>query len=180
MEARRADPHLEEVVGYLRLVRRAVVLELAPPLGGFVAAVALMPDRWLLMTAFYAGGSCSAGLLEFLLTWRKLLPRLRAAPPVPQDAVEVSRRRAGLREVFAVVVEVGFLLGCGWFWAAFDDSPFAWGLLFAALLLSVRVVRDLVIRWSIDRWERRNGRILTSLLLGKGEVFYVERGAHAA
>jgi len=180
MEARRADPHLEEVVGYLSLVRRAVVLELVPPLGGFVAAVALLPDRWLVMTAFYAGMSCAGGLVEFLLAWRKLLPRLRAAPPVPRDAVEVSRRRAGLREVSAVVLEVAFLLGCGWFWAAFDDSPFAWGLLFAAALVTLHVVRDLVIRWSIDRWERRNGRILTSLLLGKGEVFYVERAAHAA
>src|SRR5919199_1911004 len=83
-----ADPHLEEVVRYLSPTRRAAVLGLAPPFGGFVAAVVLTPDRWLRITALYVGVSCAFGLLVFLLEWRKLLPRLRAAPPVPLDAVE--------------------------------------------------------------------------------------------
>jgi hypothetical protein len=37
----------------------------------------------------------------------------------------------------------------------------------------------LVELWSVRRWERRNGRVLTSLLLGDGDVFYVERDASA-
>jgi hypothetical protein len=49
VEASRADPHLERVVGYISLARRPAVYELAPPLGGFVAAVVLVPDRWLRM-----------------------------------------------------------------------------------------------------------------------------------
>jgi hypothetical protein len=174
------DPHLEEVVDYVSLVRRAAALELAPPFGGFVAVVVLVPDRWLRITALYVGVSCAFGLLRFLLAWRKLLPRLRAAPPVPPDAVEVKRRPLGLRELFAALLEVGFLLGCGWFWAALEDTSFASGLLFAAVLLSAGAAEDVATRWSLGRWERRNGRILTSLLLGKGEVFYVDRGAHAA
>jgi hypothetical protein len=180
MEAIRADPHLEEVAGYLSLVRRRTVLELAPPLGGFVATVALVPDRWLRLTALYVGISCAFGLLRFLSTWRKLLPRIRAAPPVPPDAVEVKRRPLGLRTVFALLLEVGFLLGCGRLWAALADSSFASGLLFAAVLLSAGAVEDVATRWSLGRWEHRNGRVLTSLLLGKGEVFYVDRDAHAA
>jgi hypothetical protein len=179
METSRTDPHLEKVVGYDSVVRRAGVFELAIPLGGFVAAVMLMPNHWLAMTAFYFGVSCTFGLFQFLLAWRNLLPRFRAAPPVPPDAVEVKRRRTSLRQVWAAPLEVGLLLGGGWFSAAAQDGPFAWGLLFVAVLLSAFAVRDLATRWSIGRWERRNGRILTSLLLGVGEVFYVERGAHA-
>jgi hypothetical protein len=75
---------------------------------------------------------------------------------------------------------LGLLLGSAWLWAALEDTSFAGGLLFAAVLLSFPAVGDVAIRWSIGSWERRNGRVLTSLLLGKGEVFYVERGAHAA
>jgi hypothetical protein len=174
-----ADPHLEEVVRYLSLTRGAAVLGLAPPFGGFVAAVVLTPDRRLLMTAFYVGFSCAAGLLIFLLEWRKLVPRLRAAPPVPLDAVEVRRRSLGLKVIWALALEIALLLGGGWFWAAYDDSSFASGLLFPAVCLSAYAVGDLAVRWSVGRWERRNGRVLKSLLLGEG-VFYVERGAHAA
>jgi hypothetical protein len=181
MEASRVDPHLERVVGYRSVVRQAAVFELVPPFGGFVAAVVLMPDRWLRITALYVGMSCSFGLVSFLLAWRRLLPRLRGAPPVPPDAVEVKRRRRGLTKVWVALLEIGFLLGSAWVWAALDDdTSFASGLLFTAVLLSAFAVRDLATRWSIERWECRNGRVLTSLLLGKGEVFYVERGAHAA
>ena len=174
-----ADPHLEEVVRYLSLTRRAAVLGLAPPFGAFVAAVVLTPDRWLIFTAVYVGGSCAVGLLVFLHAWWKLLRRLRAAPPVPPDAVEVKPRRLGLKVVWAVPLEVGFMLVWGWFWAAFEDSSFASGLLFPATFLSAYAVADLAVRWSVGRWERRNGRVLKSLLLGEG-VFYVERSAPAA
>src|ERR671932_252225 len=112
-----ADPHLEEVVRYLSPTRRAAVLGLAPPFGGFVTAVVLTPDRWLRTTALYVGVSCAFGLLVFLLEGGNPLPRLRAAPPVPLDAIEVRRRPLGLKVVWAVALEVAFLLGGGWFWA---------------------------------------------------------------
>jgi hypothetical protein len=174
------DPHLEEVVGYLSVIRREAVLELAPPLCGFVAAVALMPDRWLRTTALYVGFSCALGLLHFLLAWRRLLPRLRSAPPMPRNAVEVRERRIGLGDAGAMLLQAGFLLGGGWVWAALEDNSFASGLAFAAVLLGAYPLGDLAVRWSVGKWERRNGRVLTSQLLGEGEVFYVERGAHAA
>lgn len=56
---------------------------------------------------------------------------------------------------------------------------FAWGLVAAATLVATGFAADLVELLAIRRWERRNGRIVTSLLLGEGEVFYIERGAHA-
>jgi hypothetical protein len=92
----------------------------------------------------------------------------------------VKRRRPRLKEVWFAPLEIGLLLGPTGVWAAVENTSFAPDLLFAATLLSAFAVRDLASRRSIERWERRNGRILTSLLLGKGEVFYVERGAHAA
>ena len=162
------------------MVRRATILELGPPVSGFVAAVALMPDRWLRMTTLYVGFAFALGLLYFLLLWRKLLPRLRTAPPVPRDAVEVNGRRVGVRDVAAVPGDIGFLLAGAWLWTALEDTSFASGLALSAVLLGALALGDLAIRWSVRRWERRNGRILTSLLLGEGEVLYVERGAHAA
>jgi hypothetical protein len=180
MEPSRADPHREEVVRYPMAEPRTIFFELAPGVGGFVAALALLPSRWLAMTAFFAGCSCLSGLLSFVLSWRKLRRRLRAAPPVPWDAVEVERRGSVWKPVVGVMVNVGFLLGSGWRWAAADDSPFAAGVVLAAALLGVGAVADVAERWSLGRWERRNGRILTSLLLGKGEVFYVEKSPSAA
>jgi|GEM_PF-4572412 hypothetical protein len=72
------------------------------------------------------------------------------------------------------------LLGAAWLTAAVEHTPFAWGLVAAATLVGTGFAADIVELAAIRRWERRNGRILTSLLLGEGEVFYVERGAHAA
>ena len=180
MEVSRVDPHLEEVVRYPTTAPRTIVVQLAPALGGFVAALALLPSRWLVVTAFFAGCSCVFGLLSFVVSWRKLRRRLGAAPPVPWDAVEVERHGSLWKPVVGVVVNVGFLLGSGWFGAAAGDSPFAAGVVVAAVLLGVGAVADVTERWSLGRWERRNGRILTSLLLGAGEVFYVQRGAPAA
>jgi hypothetical protein len=57
VEVSRTDPHLEKVVGYRSVVPRPAVLELAIPLGGFVAAVGLTPNHWLGITAFYAGST---------------------------------------------------------------------------------------------------------------------------
>jgi hypothetical protein len=139
-----------------------------------------MPNRWLAVTVLYVGSSCLVGLLNFLFAWRKLRRRLTAAPYVPRDALEVKRHGVHLREVCGLVFAVTFLLGAGWFWSAVADLPFGWGLFFAATLLGVNAVTDLVIRWTVLRWERRHGRILTSLLLGAGDVFYVERGVRPA
>ena len=179
VEVSRVDPHLEEVVRYPTAAPRTVFVGLAPALGGFVASLVLMPSRWLAMTAFFVGGSCFLGLLSFVLSWRKLRRQFGAAPPPPWDAVEVERNGSLWKLVVGVVLNVGFLLGSGWFWAAADDSRFAVGLLLAAALLGVGAVAGLVERWSLGRWERRNGRILTSLLLGEGEVFYVDRSARS-
>jgi hypothetical protein len=175
-----ADPHLEEVVPYAPAVMPAAALRLAPPLGGFVAAFVLMPGRWLVITVFFVGGACLAGLLSFLFTWRKLRRQLAAAPPVPPGAVEAERHGVRVREIGAFLFELAFLLAAGSFWAAFQDSRFAAGLVFAAALLGAGAVGDVALRWRVGRWERRNGCILTSLLLGPGEVFYVERSARAA
>jgi hypothetical protein len=61
-----------------------------------------------------------------------------------------------------------------------DRSPFAWALLSAAMLVGTSLAADVVELWTVRRWEQRNGRVLTSLLLGDGDVFYVERSAPAA
>lgn len=159
---------------------RTVLVGLAPALGGFVASLVLMPSRWVAMTAFFVGCACLLGLLSFVLSGRKLRRRLGAAPPVPWDAVEVERHGSLWKPLLGVVFNVAFLFGSGWFWGTAEDSPFAVGVFLGATLLGVGAVANLVERWSLGAWERRNGRILTSLLLGKGEVFYVERGARAA
>ena len=174
------DPHLEEVTPYTAMGRRAAVAQVVVAVGGFVAALALLPGRWLPMTAFCVGVSCGGGLFSALLTWRKLRRLLRAASSVPPAAVEVERHDSRIRVVCGVLFEVAFLLGGGWFWSASGDAPFGWGVLFVSALLGVYAVADVAVRWGIGRWERRNGRILTSLLLGAGEVFYVERGARPA
>ena len=173
------DPHLEEVTPYTAIGRRAAVAQVMVAVGGFVAAVALVPDR-LPMIAFYVGLSFVGGLFMALLTWRRLRRLLTAASPVPRAAVEVERRGSRIRLACGVLFEVAFLLGGGWFWSAFDDAPFGSGLLFLSALLGAYALAGVTVRCGIGRWERRNGRILTSLLLGVGEVFYVERGIRAA
>ena len=174
------DPHLEEVAPYTAMGRRAAVAQVVVAVGGFVAAVALVPERWLPMIAFYVGLSFVGGLFSALLTWRRLRRLFRAASSVPPAAVEVERHGSRIRLVCGILYAVAFLLGGGWFWSAFDDAPFGWGVLFVSALLGVYAVAEVVVRWAVGRWERRNGRVLTSLLLGAGEVFYVERGARPA
>ena len=173
------DPHLEEVVPYSPLGRQAAAAEVLSVIGGFVAALALMPNRWLLMTAFFAGICGVAGLLRYVSWRRKLRRRLAAAPAPPPDVVEVRRGRRRGSAVTRVLVAPAFVLGAAWLSSAVDHSPFAWGLLGVATLIGTSLVPDLVELWTVRRWERRNGRVLTSLLLGDGDVFYVERGAHA-
>jgi hypothetical protein len=58
-----------------------------------------------------------------------------------------------------------------------EHSPFAWGLVAAATLVATGFAADLVEFSTIRTWERRNGRVLKSLLL-EG-VFYVEHGHRA-
>jgi hypothetical protein len=173
------DPHLEEVVPYSPLGRQAAVAEVVSTLGSFVAALALMPSRWLLMTAFFAGFCGLAGLFRYVSWRRKLRRQLAAAPAPPPAAVEVRRRRRR-GGAWTIVLRAPALVGAAWLLSAIDHSPFAWGLLGAATLLGTSLVPALVELWTVRRWERRNGRVLTSLLLGDGDVFYVERGAPAA
>jgi hypothetical protein len=167
-----ADPHLEEVTPYSPLGSRAAVAEVVSTLGSFVAALALMPSRWLLMSAFFAGFCGLAGLFRYVSWRRKLRRKLAAAPAPPPDAVEVRRRG---RRVLGVVLAPALLLGAAWLFSAIDHSPFAWGLLGAASLIGTSLTAEAVELWAVRRWERRNGRVLTSLLLGDGDVFYVER-----
>ena len=178
-EVATGDPHLEEVIPYSAIGRRAPVAELAPMLGGFVAALALMPGRWLVMTALFFGATATAGLVQYISWRRKLRRRLAAAPAPPPGSVEVrtSRRRGGA--VRFVVLGPAVLLGAAWLASAMERAPFAWGLLSAATLVGTGLAGDLVELWTVRRWERRNGRVLTSLLLGDGDVFYVERGTRA-
>jgi hypothetical protein len=174
------DPHLEEVVPYSPLGRQAAVAEVVSALAGFAAALALMPSRWLLMTAFFAGFCGIAGVFRYVSWRRKLRRRLASAPAPPPAAVEVRRgRRRGGAWTF-VLLAPAFLLGAGWLSSALEHSPFAWGLLGAATLVGTSLAAEVVELWTVRRWERRNGRVLTSLLLGDGDVFYVERGAPAA
>jgi len=99
---------------------------------------------------------------------------------VPHDSVEVARRESGVvKDFFVICGELALLLGAGWLGAAMDHAPFALGLVLAAALLGRHAVEDAAERWSIDRWERRHGRILRSLLFDD-EVVYVERGLPAS
>jgi hypothetical protein len=52
-------------------------------------------------------------------------------------------------------------------------------LLGVATLVGTALAAEVVEFWVVRRWERRYGRVLTSLLLGDGDVFYVERSAPA-
>ena len=54
------DPHLEEVVSYSSTVGRAA-LQMVPALGGFLAALVLLPSRWLAITALFVSLSCLFG-----------------------------------------------------------------------------------------------------------------------
>jgi hypothetical protein len=117
-----ADPHLEELVPHSPLGSQAAVAEVVSTLGGFVAALALMPGRWLLMTAFFAGCCALAGLFRYVSWRRKLRRTLAEAPAPPRAAFEVRpRRRRGRR----VVLAPAFLLGAAWLSSAVDHSPFA-------------------------------------------------------
>jgi len=174
-----ADPHLEEVVPYSSTVGRAA-LQIVPALGGFLAALVLLPSRWLAITVLFVSLSCLFGLVSYAFAWRKLRRRLAAAPAVPHDSVEVARRESGVvKDFFVICGELALLLGAGWLGAAMDHAPFALGLVLAAALLGRHAVEDAAERWSIDRWERRHGRILRSLLFDD-EVVYVERGLPAS
>jgi hypothetical protein len=132
------------------------------------------------MTAVFVGTCAVAGLFQYVSWRRKLRRRLAAAPPPPSDVVEVRRRRRRSTAVTRILLAPALLLGGAWLTSAADHAPFAWGLLGTATLIGTSFAAGLVEFWTIRSWERRNGRILTSLLLGEGEVFYVERGAHAA
>jgi hypothetical protein len=173
-----ADPHLENVVPYLET--RADLAAVVPTVGGFAAALALMPSRWLLMTAFFAGFCGVAGLFRYVSWRRKLRRRLVAAPPPPPTSVEVRRSRRRGRAVTLAVLTPAVLLGAAWLSSTTEHAPFAWGLLVAATAFGTGFAAEAVELWAVRRWERRNGRVLTSLLLGDGDVFYVERGAPAA
>jgi len=175
-----ADPHLEEIVPYSPMERRTAI-EAVPTVGGFVAALALMPSHWLLMSALFAGICSMAGLFRYVSWRRKLRRKLAAAPPPPAVAVEVRRRpRRRLADAVSLLMAPPLLLAAAWLASAFEDAPFAWGLLVAATTFGTDLVAALVDVSVVRRWERRNGRVLTSLLLGAGEVFYVERSARAA
>jgi hypothetical protein len=174
------DPHLERVTAYSPIGRRAAAAEVVAALGGFVAALVLMPSRWPVMTALFAGCSAAAALFQYVSWRRRLRRQLAAAPPPPPDVVEVRRRRRGRRAVTRVLLAPAFLLGAAWGTSAVEHTPFAWGLVAAATLIATRFAADLVEFSTIHGWEHRNGRVLTSLLLGEGEVFYVERSAHTA
>jgi hypothetical protein len=50
----------------------------------------------------------------------------------------------------------------------------------AAMIVGTGFAADVVEGWAVRRRERRNGRVLTSLLLCDGDVFYVERSAPTA
>jgi Kef-type K+ transport system membrane component KefB len=119
-------------------------------------------------------------LFQYISWRRKLRRQLAAAPPPPPDVVEVRRRRRRGTAVIRFVLAPVFVLGAAWLTSTVEHTPFAWGLVAAATLVATGFAADLVELLAIRRWERRNGRVLTSLLLGEGEVFYVERGAHAA
>jgi hypothetical protein len=137
----------------------------------------LLPSRWPALTALFVGLSCLFGLGSFAFGWRKLRRRLAAAPAVPRDAVEIARRESRLvKDAVGVCGELALLLGVGWLGAATDHAPFAVGRVLAAALLGTQAVEDAAERWSVDRWERRHGRILRSLLFDD-EVVYVERGS---
>jgi hypothetical protein len=174
-----SDPHLERVTPYSPIGRRAAVAEVVPALAGFTAALVLMPGLWPVMTALFVGLSAVAALFQYV-SWRRRLRRLLvAAPPPPPDVVEVRRRRRRGTVVRGILLAPTVLLGAAWLTAVGEHTPFAWGLVVAATLIAIGFAQDLVELVAIRRWERRNGRVLKSLLLGEG-VFYVERGPRTA
>lgn len=168
------------VTPYSPIGRRAAVAEVVPALAGFAAALVLMPSLWPVLTALFVGCSAVSALFQYVSWRRRLARQLAAAPPPPPDVVEVRRPRRRRTAIRRTLLAPAFLLGAAWGTAALEHAPFAWGLVAAATLVGTRFAADLVEFSTIRRWERRNGRVLTSLLLGEGEVFYVERGAHAA
>ena len=172
-----ADPHLERVTPYSPLGRRAPVAEVVPALAGFVAALVLMPSRWPVMTALFVGGSAAVALFQYVSWRRRLRRQLAAAPPPPPDVVEVRRTHRRGTAVMRILLAPAFLLGAAWLTSAVEHTPFAWGLVAAATLVATGFAADLVEFSTIRRWERRNGRVLKSLLL-EG-VFYVEQGPRA-
>jgi hypothetical protein len=151
-----------------------------PALGGFVAALALMPSRWVLMTVLFVGFSAVAGLVQYASWRRELRRRLAAAPPPPPDVVEVRPTRRRGTAAMRVLPAAALLFAGAGLASALEHVPFAVGLLVAATMVGTGFAADVVELWNVRRWERRNGRILTSLLLGEGEVFYVEQSPHAA
>ena len=115
------------------------------------------------------------------------IPRDQAlAPSAIQHALRLSIVEGALSNIHISVTTSAFLtgfallLGAGWVGSVLEDASFAWGLLFAAVLLGASAAADLAEGWSVGRWERRNGRILSSLLLVPDRVFYVDRGAQTA
>jgi hypothetical protein len=171
------DPHLERVTPYSPLGRRAPVAEVVPALAGFAAALVLMPSLWPMMTALFVGGSAVVALFHYVSWRRRLRRQLAAAAPPPPDVVEVRRTRRRRTAVRRILLAPALLLGAAWLSSAVEHSPFAWGLVAAATLVATGFAADLVEFSTIRTWERRNGRVLKSLLL-EG-VFYVEHGHRA-
>jgi hypothetical protein len=102
--------------------------------------------------------------------------------PVSRRAVAVETLPALAGFVAALVLAIAFLLAAGWFSAASESDAFSSGVFVAAVVCVADLATKLGELGSIRRWERRNGRILRSLLLGDEEcaVFYAERSAQTA